>query len=108
MAEWLNAAVLKTVKDVSPSGVRIPVSPQMFYTYIIKSLKDGTYYKGSSSDLDKRLLYHNSGKSRYTKSHRPWVLHYSESFLTKTASLKRELFFKSIDGYNWLKLNNII
>ena len=27
MAEWLNAAVLKTVKDASPSGVRIPVSP---------------------------------------------------------------------------------
>jgi hypothetical protein len=25
----LNAAVLKTVKDASPSGVRIPVSPQM-------------------------------------------------------------------------------
>lgn len=28
MAEWLNAAVLKTVKDASPSGVRIPISPQ--------------------------------------------------------------------------------
>ena len=27
LAEWLNAAVLKTVKDVSPSGVRIPDSP---------------------------------------------------------------------------------
>lgn len=32
MAEWLNAAVLKTVKDVSPSGVRIPVSPQIQYS----------------------------------------------------------------------------
>ena len=28
LAEWLNAAVLKTVKDASPSGVRIPDSPQ--------------------------------------------------------------------------------
>ena len=28
LAEWLNVAVLKTVKDVSPSGVRIPDSPQ--------------------------------------------------------------------------------
>jgi hypothetical protein len=27
LAEWLNAAVLKTVKDASPSGVRIPDSP---------------------------------------------------------------------------------
>ncbi len=31
MAEWLNAAVLKTVKDASPSGVRIPVSPRVFF-----------------------------------------------------------------------------
>ena len=28
LAERLNAAVLKTVKDASPSGVRIPNSPQ--------------------------------------------------------------------------------
>ncbi len=27
MAERLKAAVLKTVKDASPSGVRIPASP---------------------------------------------------------------------------------
>ena len=30
LAEWLNAAVLKTVKDASPSGVRIPDSPHSF------------------------------------------------------------------------------
>ena len=36
MAEWLNAAVLKTVKDVSPSGVRIPVSPQCFILTFLK------------------------------------------------------------------------
>ena len=27
MAEWSNAAVLKTVMGVSPSGVRIPLPP---------------------------------------------------------------------------------
>ncbi len=81
---------------------------KMYYAYIIKSLKDGTFYKGSSSDLDKRLLYHNSGKSKYTKSKRPWKLHYFESFTTKSEAIRRELFFKSIDGYNWLKKNNII
>ena len=30
LAEWLNAAVLKTVEGASPSGVRIPDSPQIF------------------------------------------------------------------------------
>ena len=34
MAEWLNAAVLKTVKDASPSGVRIPDSPHDLVIYI--------------------------------------------------------------------------
>ena len=29
LAERLNAAVLKTVKDASPSGVRIPDSPHL-------------------------------------------------------------------------------
>ncbi len=33
LAEWLNAAVLKTVKDASPSGVRIPDSPQSPFVY---------------------------------------------------------------------------
>ncbi len=80
----------------------------MDYAYIIKSLKDGTYYKGHTTDLEKRLCYHNSGKSHYTKSHRPWKLYYFESFQTKTEAIKREAFFKSVDGYKWLKVNNII
>lgn len=79
----------------------------MHITYILKSLKDGTYYYGSTSDLDKRLKYHNSGKSRYTKRKLPWVIHYTESFETKTEAIKREIFFKSIDGYIWLKENGI-
>jgi putative endonuclease len=79
----------------------------MFYTYIIKSLNDGIFYYGFTSDLEKRLSYHNSGKSHFTKAHRPWVLHYFESYPTKSEALKRELFFKSVNGYRWLKENNI-
>jgi putative endonuclease len=80
----------------------------MFYTYIIKSLTNNSYYYGSTSDIEKRLKDHNSGKSRYTKSRRPWVLHYVESYPTKTEAIRREMYFKSIDGYNWLKSKNII
>jgi len=79
----------------------------MYYTYIIKSLKSGRYYYGISADIDKRLYYHNSGKSQYTKAYKPWVLYYFESFPTKAEARKRELFFKSIDGYNWLKESKI-
>ncbi|HTL80181.1 MAG TPA: GIY-YIG nuclease family protein [Bacteroidia bacterium] len=79
----------------------------MFYTYILKSEKDGKYYYGSCEDLQVRIKAHNSGKVRSTKSRRPLLLHYQEQFATKTEAIKRELFFKSIAGYNWLRANGI-
>ncbi len=54
----------------------------MFYAYILKSLKDGTYYKGSTDNLQKRIKQHNSGKVKYTKGHLPYQLHYFEEFET--------------------------
>ncbi len=89
--------------------VRIPPSPQiMYYVYILKSLKDEKHYYGSTSNLDKRLSSHNSGKVRSTKSRRPLIVIYFESFETKSEALKREFFFKSKPGYYWLKNNHII
>ena len=79
-----------------------------FIVYILVSEKDGRYYYGYTSDLVKRLKYHNSGKVKSTKGRRPLRLIYSEELLRKGDALKREKFFKSIDGYNWLKKNKII
>ena len=79
-----------------------------YFTYVLKSDYDGTYYYGSTKDLKERLKVHNSGKSRYTKGKRPWKLHYSEEFKTRGDALKREKFFKSIYGYNFLKSKKII
>ena len=80
----------------------------MFYAYILKSLKDGGFYYGSSKDLEKRLKNHNSGKVKYTKGHKPYLLHYKELFETRREAMSREKFFKSIDGYIWLKSKKII
>ena len=80
----------------------------MYYAYILKSKKDNKYYYGSTSNLKNRLNIHNSGKVRFTKGHRPWVLHYYEKFPTRSEAFRREQFFKSIDGYNWLKKEGII
>ena len=79
------------------------VSWVMFYSYILKSLVTGTHYYGSTEDLDRRLNDHNSGKVRYTKGKRPWSMIYSESYPTRSEAYRRELFFKSIDGYIFLK-----
>ncbi|HKJ79227.1 MAG TPA: GIY-YIG nuclease family protein [Prolixibacteraceae bacterium] len=78
------------------------------FAYILKSEYDGTYYYGSSKDLGARLKSHNSGKSRYTKGRRPWKLVYSEKFENRGEAAKREKFFKSIEGYCFLKENTII
>jgi putative endonuclease len=80
----------------------------MFYAYILQSKSHSTYYYGSSQDVDKRLKEHNAGKVRYTKGRRPWKLHYTEEFETRPEAVQRERFFKSIDGYNYLKEHGII
>jgi putative endonuclease len=80
----------------------------MFYAYVLKSLKDRTYYYGSTNNLEGRIKYHNSGKVRYTKGHKPYKLQYYETFNSRKEAFARENFFKSIDGYNWLKARGII
>ena len=79
-----------------------------YITYILKSKKDDRYYYGYTSDLEKRIIRHNTGLVRSTKSRRPLHLHYHEQFENKKQAIKREKFFKSIDGYNWLKESEII
>jgi len=67
---------------------------QMYYTYILQSDQDGTYYIGYTSDLERRISDHNSGLSRYTSQNTPWRLVYFEAFESKTLAIKRERFLK--------------
>ena len=81
----------------------------MFYAYILKSLKDQTYYYGSTGkDVFERLNEHNLGKMKYTKGHLPYKLHYFETYKSRSEANKRERFFKSVDGYKWLKKKGLI
>ncbi|MBN1819665.1 MAG: GIY-YIG nuclease family protein [Prolixibacteraceae bacterium] len=62
--------------------------------YILRSEKDGSYYIGYTSDLEQRVEYHNTGKSRYTSRKMPWKVVYTEEFTTKSDAIKRERFLK--------------
>ncbi len=42
--------------------------------YILRSLKNGTFYTGSTNDVDERLVRHNSGRVSYTANNRPYEL----------------------------------
>ena len=44
MAERLIAAVLKTVEDLRPPGVRISLSPPAYFSYKPYVLRIGLYY----------------------------------------------------------------
>ena len=66
----------------------------VFSVYIIKSSVTDQYYIGQTSDIDKRLLYHNSGYSKSTKAGIPWKLVYSENFDTRQQAMNREAELK--------------
>lgn len=67
----------------------------MWFVYILLC-SDGSFYTGSSNDLGKRFLEHKNGKGgRYTRSHKPVRVIYSEEFRTKSEALKREAEIKS-------------
>ena len=70
----------------------------MYIVYIIKSLVTKRYYIGYTSDLVRRLKYHNTGKNKSTKSHIPWKVIYIESFDLKKDAWIREKQIKSYKG----------
>ena len=74
-----------------------------YYVYILESLKDGKYYIGSTSDVEKRLNYHNAGLQRSTKHRKPFRLVYSEALPDKSTALKREKQIKRYKGGNVFK-----
>ena len=65
-----------------------------FLTYILQSELDESFYIGYTSDLKRRLEYHNSGKSKFTSKKIPWKIVYFERFDSKSKAIKRENFFK--------------
>ena len=65
-----------------------------YFVYILQSDLDQSFYIGYTSDLEKRLEYHNSGKSRYTSRKMPWKLVYQEEYKSKSEAIKRENFLK--------------
>ena len=70
-----------------------------YFIYVLKSCVSKRFYIGCTSDLQKRLLSHNQGKTKSTKPYKPWELVYSEKFESKTEAFKREWHLKHPKGY---------
>lgn len=69
-----------------------------YFVYILRSLKDGKYYVGLTSNIEKRLEYHNSGRVRSTKHRTPFELLYKEVYATRSEAREREKYLKSYKG----------
>ncbi|MCF7822872.1 MAG: GIY-YIG nuclease family protein [Candidatus Marinimicrobia bacterium] len=69
-----------------------------YYTYILQSKKDNRYYIGSTSDMERRLKEHNSGKTKSLRFRRPLVLIHKEEFDSRESAETREKQIKSYKG----------
>lgn len=77
----------------------------MFTVYVLRSLKNSKRYVGyTSKAAEIRLKEHNSGCNKFTSQNGPFILIFTENFITKTEAIKRERFLKSGQGRKYLDL----
>ena len=72
----------------------------MYFAYVIKSLKDGSLYKGHCQNLEIRLQQHNSAKTRSIRTKIPFELVYFEEFATKEEAIIGKSTLKVVALYN--------
>jgi putative endonuclease len=75
----------------------------MYYVYVLKSISSGRLYKGFCSNLERRLLEHNAGKTKSIKAFAPWKIVYFEEFNSLDEAISRERYLKTSAGRRFLK-----
>lgn len=66
---------------------------------------------GQTSDLQKRLIFHNEIlENSYTSKYRPWQLIYTEKFESRSEAMKREKQLKTSRGrdFAWQKVKEFL
>lgn len=79
------------------------MADRVYYVYILKSLKDKTFYKGLTNDLDRRLREHFDGECQTTASRRPLILVYVHHCGSRQDARMWEKFFKTGVGREVIK-----
>ena len=80
----------------------------MAWVYILKSRTVNKTYVGSTTDIDRRIQEHNSGKHTFTKRYLPWVVVYKERVADLLTARQREKYLKSAAGRRFIKRKQII
>ena len=74
-----------------------------YYVYVLQSECDQKWYTGYTDDLDNRVLNHNKGRVKSTKTRIPLKLIYFEACLDMYDALAREKYLKSGMGKRYLR-----
>jgi len=76
-----------------------------YYTYVLRSKKDGKHYTGITNNLERRLRQHNDGDTATpsTRNRGPFVLVYSEEADNRMEARIREKYLKSGAGREFIK-----
>ena len=66
------------------------------YVYVLASVRRGKLrsYVGWSTDPEKRLAQHNSGKGAKSTRGHSWLLVYAEKYKTRSEAMSREWHLK--------------
>jgi putative endonuclease len=75
----------------------------MHGVYVLRSKKDSSLYVGYSADIKKRVNEHQKGQVLSTRDRRPLEIIYCELYKNKKDAMRREKFFKSGWGRNYIK-----
>ena len=75
----------------------------MHYVYVLRSIQDGRFYTGYTTNLEKRLSEHNEGNVFSTKNRRPLEVIYYEACRHREDALKRERYLKTAYGKRYIK-----
>ncbi|WP_263785991.1 GIY-YIG nuclease family protein [Salinibacter grassmerensis] len=66
------------------------------HVYIVEC-RDGTYYTGYTTDVDRRVTEHNDGTAaKYTRGRRPVTLVHTETFDNQSTAMQREYAIKQL------------
>lgn len=71
----------------------------MYYAYILRSERDGSYYTGFARDLKSRLREHNAQQSKYSSTKAPFLLIWYCAFPSKVQAVAFERYLKSGSGF---------
>ena len=75
----------------------------MFYTYVLRSKRDGKFYTGYTSDLKNRIEKHNRGQIESTKMRKPFELIYFEAGSDEKDAIRLEKYLKTSWGKRYIK-----